>query len=430
MSKKHSLIYQRLFFCIFWVGACFGFVADEMLTSLQGARSMVFLGLDALWLLLAVLTVRRRSHLIAIGVFITVSFAATCLVNGLAIVYWMNGLRDFFGILCAYPIMCYFMGDDDRRARFESALDRALLCFLLVQAFCVTYQFMLYGAGDHCGGSFGNWYSGQVSTCIYIASFHLVHRRLDTSRFFGGLRENIVPVVLLFPTFLNETKISCVLLALYIGLLWPLDRRYLVRAMWMLPVTLAMAWAAVMAYTSLVKDSDDVFSLDYVTEYMLTDVDDAEGGALWDIDHGGVTDVPRLTKIAYLPLLHEQEPGHELMGWGTGQFKGGKGIEVSEFAYEYDWLLMGSIPYVFHVHIQLGVIGVMLVAAWLVMMFVMKPSWSGGRDYNVQAYALLIILMIMCYNDSLRDLWMCSILFAFLATSFKPIKTTPKRLSV
>lgn len=418
--KDYSPIYQRLFFFTFWVGATFGFISDEVITPLASYRSLVFLGLDAIMVLLACCTVRKISHIAALAVLLAVSWASTCYSNEMSLTFWANGLRDFLGVMVAYPVICYFMGDNERRKRFEAELDRALLMFLLLQAFCVTYQFIRYGAGDHCGGSFGNWYSGIVSMCIFIASFILVHKSLDNEHIFASLIHNKLPIILLFPTFLNETKISFVLIVLYFVLLMPLDRRYLTRAMWMLPAALGLIWIAGTMYSMGVKEDDDIFDNEYVMEYLtIDDIENAEGGALWDMEQGNAADVPRLTKIMYLPILHEQEPGHEMLGWGIGQFKGGQGMEVSDFAYRYDWLLCGSIPYIFHVHIQLGMLGIVLMALWIVLMVLLKPSWSTGRDYNAQLLFVLIILIIMLYNDSLRDLWMCSFLAFLLAGSWK-----------
>ncbi len=407
---------------ILWVGCCFGFVADEVLTPLANWRTAVFLMLDVAWVALALLTVRQPMHILGVLAMLAVTFVATVLVNGLSVTFWANGVRDFLGLVLAYPVMCYFMGNEQRRRHFEPTLERHMLYFLLVQAVCVTFQFVKYGAGDHCGGSFGNWFSGQVSMCIYIASFYLVHKRIDPAAPFASLRQCKLPIILLYPTFLNETKVSFLLLALYFLLLMPLDRRYVVRVMWIIPGVLLLGWLAVTVYLSVVGSDDDVFSAEYLTEYVsVDDIDSAEGGAQWQIEEEGMAaDVPRLTKIMYLAILQEQEPGHELMGWGVGQFKGGNGLDISEFAYEYDWLLSGSVPYVFHVYIQLGTLGVVLVIVWLVLLLLVPPAWSDGRDYNVQLMVVLLLCIIMFYNDSLRNLWLCLFLFSLLASSWRP----------
>lgn len=419
--KDYSPILQQLFFFIFWVGATFGFISDEILPFIASGRSAVFLILDALWVVLACFTVRRWVHIVPFVFFIGLSWFITCSVEGLPVPYWMNGLRDFISLFLAYPILCYFMGDDERRKRFVPALDKSLKYFLILQAPCVVYQFILYGAGDHVGGSFGNWYSGQLSICIYITSFYLVRKSLDTNNLWRSLRENSLPIILLFPTFLNETKISFVLIILYFLLLMPIDKRYLMRAMILFPAVMLLLWGAATVYVSVTGNKDDAeVSLDYIEKYFMTDdVDNIEGGAKYEIEAGSDADVPRFAKLVYLTFLYEQEPGREVTGWGVGQFKGGTEIETSEFAYEYDWLLMGSIPYVFHVIIQMGYIGMIIVVVWLLSLFIIPPAWSRGRDYNAQMLVMAIILIIMAYNDTLRNIWMCIFLFMLLASSWK-----------
>ena len=428
--KDYSPIYQRLFFVIFWVTMTFGFISEELLPPLVDWRSSVLLLTDALWVLLACITVRRTWHIVAIASFLVVSYLCTCIFNDLSVVFWANGLRDFLGLMLAYPVVCYFMSDESRRERFVPSLDRQLLIFLVIQAFCVTYQFLLYGAGDHGGGSLGNNGSGQISTIIYIVSYYLLHKRLDTDHFFASLNENKLLIFLLFPTFLNETKISFLLIIIYFVLLLPLDRRFLVRAMWAIPIVLGLVWVGAGVYTMVVRNSgEDITSMEYLTQYLsIDDIDEAEQGALWDIEQGNKADVPRLAKLMYLPLLHTLEPGHEVVGFGLGQFKGGTQLDVSDFADRYDWLLMGSIPYLFHVHIQLGLVGIACLFAWLLALFIIKPSWSTGRDLNIQMFVALVILMVMFYNDMLRALTFSMIFYTFFTASWLPQSETGEDL--
>ena len=418
--KDYSPIYQRFFFVIFWVAMCFGFVSQEVIPPLTSWHSGVFLMVDIMWVMLAALTVRRVLDVVLIVSFVMISYISTCTLNDLSLVFWINGLRDFLGLLLAYPVMCYFMCDPTRRERFESSLDRQLIIFLVIQAICVTYQFLKYGAGDHGGGSLGNNGSGNISMIIYLVSYYLLHKRLDTDNFFVSLNENKLLIILLFPTFLNETKISFILIVIYFALLLPFDRRYILRAMWAVPIVMCAIWVGSSVYGSVVKSTDEDFiSMEFLSHYLsLEDVSTAEQGALWDIDQGRQADVPRIAKLMYLPILHTQEPGHEAMGFGLGQFKGGTTLELSDFAYKYDWLLMGSIPYLFHVYIQLGMVGIVFLFGCLMYIFLIKPSWSVGRDYNMQLFVAIVLMLIMFYNDSLRVISFTMILFFFFAASW------------
>ena len=424
--KDYSPIYQRTFFVVLWVLSTFGFISDEILPPLESMSSIVNLLADVVLATLAVCIIRNRLHLACIGVFVLVSCYITCFYNNLSTIFWVNGLRDFIGLLTAYPILCYFYSDPVRRQRFVESLDKQLLIFLVLQAFCIPFQMLQYGEGDHGGGSFGNWYSGQVSICIYAISFYLMHKRLDTSHFFASLNRNKILILLLFPTFLNETKVSFVLIVLYFLLLMPLDRKFFTRALWITPTAALLLFIGINVYQAVESNShEDIFSEEYLIGYfMLDDPEHAESDALWNMDNGTNADVPRITKFMYLPILNEQEPGHVWTGFGIGQFKGGTNMDLSEFAYEYDWLLMGSIPYMFHTYIQLGIIGVAMLLAWLAVIFGVRPSWVARRDYNVQLLVIFIVMLLFVHIDILRNPEFCMILFAIFTSSWLPRETT------
>ena len=153
---------------------------------------------------------------------------------------------------------------------------------------------------------------------------------------------------------------------------------------------------------------------------MVESVENAEGGARWDIENNrGVTDVPRFTKLMYTVLLNEQEPGHVLIGFGVGQFKGGTQVQQSDFARTYDWLLMGSIPYLFHIYIQMGLIGLAMLLAYGIFIAVKRPQWAPHRDLNLQLMLLAVVLLVCFYNDMLRNLAFCMLFFTLMATSWR-----------
>ena len=192
------------------------------------------------------------------------------------------------------------------------------------------------------------------------------------------------------------------------------------------PVVVIFVWMGVNIYSASTRNSEDTnkFSIEYISEYLLLEeVEHAKDDAEWNMDsNNGVADVPRMTKLLYLPILDEENPGHILTGFGVGQFKGGTSMEVSEFAEEYDWLLMGSIPYVFHLYIQLGVLGVVWFLAFVVNLF-MAPITDGRRwtrNWNICLFALIVITILLIYIDILRKVEFCMIFFAIVCFSWQP----------
>ena len=150
MKHRSTFIY-RVFCIMLWTVACFGFVAEELLPPLEGTRPLVMLACDAMALMLGLFTLRDRRQLWVVGSLLLISLTSTILVNRLGLVTYINGSRMFFGMLFVPSILLYLL--HDRQAdRWRSGIERQLRIFLYVQAVCITWQFVRYGAGDHGGG--------------------------------------------------------------------------------------------------------------------------------------------------------------------------------------------------------------------------------------------------------------------------------------
>ena len=134
---------------------------------------------------------------------------------------------------------------------------------------------------------------------------------------------------------------------------------------------------------------------------------------LFDTDAGENDDVPRLSKFLLLSDINDENPGHLMTGFGVGQFKGGSFIDNSQFFKKYEWVLIGTIPYAYHVYIQLGVIGLLLMF-WFFFNLLSAPGQGFKRNYNVHSYILLVYLLLLLYNESIRDGLQC-LIFTYLA---------------
>lgn len=423
-NERARYLCQLVFWAVFWVWGTYGFLADDVFRALQHARSALMWALDAAMVLMACAVVRNRWTIMAMGAFAACAWGITCYVNHESTLFWINGMREFIGLIMVYPVMLFIMGTEQSRERFLDSFDRQGLYFLLVQAFCILVQLFEHGAGDLVGGGFGHYFSGQVSVTIYLISFFLLRRRIDNQHFLYSLGQNKVYILLLLPTFLNETKVSFVMLALYFLLLVPIDRKLLLRMVVVVPLVALAMWAGVFlyTYTTSLSQSGIYFSSveDVVAYFVLDDLDSVEGDARWNMENNrGITDVPRFTKLAYLAVLNEQEPGHMAVGFGVGQFKGGTQIATSEFARTYDWLLMGSVPYVFHIYIQLGIVGLLSLLLYFTFLALWRPQWATGRDVNLQLMLLMVVLLVLFYNDMLRNLAFCMLFFTLMAASWK-----------
>lgn len=419
MRVERSELYKNILFTAFWVYALFGFISNELLPFMAGARTVFLLFYDATIVSLGLLTLKKKEDIFFILSFIVISFIFTCNLNGYSFLYYINGLRDFITFLFIIPIFRYFFSEEDRRNDFIKSFDKQLYMFLVIQVPCVVWQFIKYGANDHGGGSLGNWNSGVVSTLIYLISFYLIQKHFDKNNYIKSLWENKRYIILLFPTFLNETKVSFVFLIMYFFLLIPIDRKIFIRVLAAIPIFVGLVFAAITLYLSSTGNTGDIFSLEYYMEGYLMD-DESEDWALWLFENGEWSDddVPRFTKILYLSEINEEYPGHVYTGFGVGLFKGGTIMDTSDFYIQNEWFLMGTVPYVIHILMQLGLVGLI----WIIVFWVVKiglPRKDTKRNLNLQLYIIFLVLIIFFYNDTFRNPFMSLILLYVLENSFE-----------
>ena len=424
MVIEKSLLYQRVFFIAFWIRALYSFVAQELMPFLESSQSYVFIAFDLIIVALGLITLRKKTDIILLLTFIVFTYYSSCMVNPLSVGFYLNGMRDFIPFLFLFPIFGYFFEDAERKDRFIKDFDKNLFIFLIIQFPCLVFQFLKYGANDHGGGSLGNWNSGVVSTLIYLVSFYLIQKKIDPKHYLASLWENKIYVILLIPSFLNETKISFIFFVLYFLLLLPIDRKIFIRALIAIPVVAILLWGVIIGYMSAIGGTTEgnIFSTEYYTEMYLMN-DDSEAYAQWlsDRDDEDIEDIPRFTKLMIIPEVFSENPNHSMVGFGVGHFKGGSIIENSKFFMEYEWLLYGSIPYLFHLIIQVGIIGLIwFVCFWIIKMGFSRKGYK--RDLNLQLYIILAVVLILFYNDSLRSSFMMLVLIYLIERSFIPKK--------
>lgn len=424
MIDKYNL-YYRLFMTAFWVMQCFGFVSEELLPPLENARSLVYLLCDIIIFLVGIAAIRENDNKgdrrVAVS-FLIIAVVSTIIVNREGVTSLINGSRDFFGLIFILPILRYFFTSDKGNEHFIKVFDRQLYIYLWLQAVCITWQFIKYGVGDHGGGTMGFGASGTASTCIYFVSYYLMTKRWNEDRnYFRNIANNWVLVFLLYPSFLNETKISFIFLMCYFLLLIKIDKKtikYFVIAIPAMIVILIGLWGVYLDITD--QDADELTSQEFYDNYLFggDDLDRmievgllVQDGTI-EIDQSDVwsVDIPRFSKIVMLPILFDDCNGGALLGAGLGQFKGGTTMEMSRFAKDNQWLLLGSRPWLFFVLVQLGAIGLV----W----FIIDMGWILNykkRTYayskNIKIYLTVILALTFLYNDSLRFFQYCTILF-------------------
>lgn len=431
LSRKDILI-QRTFFALFWVIGCFGFIYQELIPPLELLFTPMNLLADGVMLILGLLTLRKKFHILMISFFFAFTFVSSCFINDMSMMQWANGTRSFFGILFLIPVFHHFWSTPTRHRHFITSLDKHLFIWLCVQPFCVVYQFVRYGAGDPVGGSFGDGGSSIVSFGIYFASFYLLNKRLDQTQVFKSIRDNIWLVILLFPTFLNETKVSFILLLMYFFLLFPINRNYIKRVLLISPVVLLLMGGAIWVYVETVERSDDMLNPQFLMEeylygeYTVEEIADAVD---WLTENeSSIPDMPRFAKVGFIPYIIDENGGHWMEGLGLQGFSGSVSMGENKLVSEYNWFFLGTNPYPCYIIVQIGIIGLI----WTIIAYyhIFSHRIAGfKRNKNINIFALLSLIINIFYADMVKTLFFSIFFFLFIFLQWTPEEEPQEALS-
>jgi hypothetical protein len=246
--------------------------------------------------------------------------------------------------------------------------------------------------------------SPVISTLIYIISFYFLIKKWDFNlNLTQNLKNNWILIFLLFPSYLNETKISFIFLALYFLLMIPMYKQFARMVIVVIPIIAVALTAVGYLYMSIVDThGDDVFSREYIEYYLYGD-DDAQEYIMEyflereevDYDEG---DIARGIKFLILPTLMDEDDSW-LLGHGIGQFKGGTQLEQSKFAKHYDWLLQGTVMHGFQWLIETGIIGCIWIVCYYLYLFRIFTK-RRKRELRIQWYVGIITILLIPYANN------------------------------
>lgn len=418
--------YTCLFFGAMWVLLCYGFVRDEFIPALAGMQPFANLLCDIVFLFLGIVTLRSRRDIFMVVSFLLIAMISKYL-NHQGMSEWLNGMREYIGLLFTIPFIRYMMARDDYAERFTRSMDRQFLIFLYIQAVCLVWQVIRYGAGDEGGGSMGYGHSGIVSTLIYVISFYLITKHWNEEEtYIENLKANRQYILLLLPTFLNETKISFVYLLAYFVLLMKIDRKIVLRFLLAVPLFLLAFVVLGWVYLTVSEQkAERLLSEKFYTDYfigediydlanlsMLVDQGDIETDNIW------VVDLPRLGRFVFLPEAMQASGGGMMLGAGVGQFKGNNYFSKSAFSRKYAWLLNGSTPLTFAWLVQLGIVG--MIWFFVDVLTAMFTPNKAPLARNLRLYLLMVLGLILIYQDQFRLVYYCAIIFYIYLEGLQP----------
>lgn len=430
MIERYRL-YTTLFFGTLWILLCYGFVRDEFLPFLATVQPFVNVLCDFIFLILGLVTIRSRRDIFMLLSLLLITLVSKYL-NHQGMAEWLNGMRSYIGVLLTVPFIRYMMSREDYAERFTKSMDKQLLWFLYIQAFCVTWQFIRYGANDWGGGSMGYGHSGVVSTLICLVSFYFISKKWDYSEsYMTNIRINKMYVILLFPTFLNETKISFFFLLGYFLFLIKIDRRIILKMIMAVPIAVIGFFSLGYVYITVTgADVDKMLSEQFYTEYLvgedirdlaalaiLVEEEDIETDNLWAVD------LPRFGRFFLLPDVWKATGGGAMFGAGVGQFKGNDYFSKSAFSRKFSWMLKGSVPLILAWLIQLGVVGLIWFFVNLATI-ILTPNAS-PTAVNLRLYFTMVFTLILAYQDQFALVYYCTIVFYMCLEGLQP-KNNPQ----
>lgn len=386
------------------LSSLFGFLFNEGVFGKTESIYRLFLDLILIVIGVSSIQINKRTKplLIVFLVFIVLSFFSFLINNKeLKFSEYINGIREFLPYFL-FPFIYLRIFQSRRRIVFIKNFNRFLYFFLSLQIPVSLYQFLRYGAGDNVGGTLGNGGSGILTFTIFLTTYYLMTQGLNPKNVFKSLLKKSYLLIFWLPIFINETKISFLLIILFFIFLNLFSlynlRKYIITGIVIIP--LLMAFDSIYENTTNNSFTKEILDKDFIENYLSSNE-----------DH--YTDIPRFQKIAIFVTTFDTD--YVLLGKGIGHFKGGTTMNLTSFASTYQWLLLGSRPMSFFLLVQVGILGIILfLTYWILIINSRDRKYTLSYSRNIIIFTTICLLLILMYNDSLRSLFFSGIIMYIL----------------
>lgn len=382
-----------LFLLIFIFNAYTGAFVTMVMPSADRMARLLMFGGDCIIIALALMSLfKNRSFYGAkyFAVFLLIS-TLTFIYNSdrIGLVSHLNGLREPLFFLSSLVVV-YDLFQSTEKDRFIRWFTAILLIFAVSESPLSIYQFLMYGSGDSVGGTYGTGGgSGIVTLLLFLLTFYFIVKfasQQDGSNF--SVIKTIWFFPLLIPCGLNETKISFILLPMFLLLLM-ISRKKAYKAIPFLAFGLLLLYMLNHYYSQTVEDTHDILDTNFMEKYLLSN----------PTERGG--DLPRFQRLTIMFRLMRGDLGYLLLGLGYGLFGGGNILGVSQVSRSLSYL-QGSRILLFTYWIQGGLL---LVLQMLGVMFTyLRSQWITSSTLKRFAYYMaLVFLAIWAYNEAMLD---------------------------
>jgi hypothetical protein len=395
-----------LFFGILLFSSFSDYVTTQVLPKADEAVRVAKAVCDAILFAMAISTMirQRQTGVVRWLLFFLVAATVTVIINldKLELAAQLNGLRQPLFMLSALVVV-YDLLTSNRSEFVVVWMERFLIVFAILQFPLSLYQYLKYGAGDAVGGTYGlSGGSGMVTLLLFIIAFYLLVRygTLDGGDSFAVRR--ILPFsLLLAPVALNETKISFLFLAMYLGFL-VLSRRKFYKVVPILGLGALLGYVLVEMYTEAVRDpSSFLMDQEFLERYLVYD------------SRVGV-DIPRFQKLMIMFESMTKNVGAMVFGYGYGLFVGenilGKSTYVKSF-----WYAAGTRPSLFSIWMQGGFLAVLGMAGAVYSSLSSRLGNAAPTEKRFRWFLVVIMTVALVYNEA----WLnrpFALIFAYLST--------------
>jgi len=395
-----------LFFGILAFTSLAGYITTQVIPGADRAFRVVNAACDAAMFAMALFVMirHRQAGVVRWLLFFLVAATVTVLFNldKLSLPAQLNGLRQPLFMLSSLVVV-YDLLTSDRSDLVIKWMDRFLVVFALAQFPLSLYQFLKYGAGDAVGGTYGlSGGSGMVTQLLFIITFYLLAKygSVDDGESFA-VRRILLFSVLLAPVAMNETKISFVFLAAYLGFL-VLSRRKFYKAIPILALGCVLAYLLVEMYTESVRDpSRYLMDQDFMERYLLYD------------PRPGI-DIPRFQKLVIMFDGMAKHVSALILGYGYGLFVGDNILGKSMYAKSF-WYTGGTRPMLFSIWMQGGVLAALGMAGAVFSFLFHGLANAASTVKRFRWFLVLIMGVALMYNEA----WLnrpFALIFAYLST--------------
>jgi hypothetical protein len=378
-----------LFFSLYL--AAFGEFVLSSILNIQNSSSIIFFLVDLIVFSIAISFLKINSRYAKYLLILFLISSVTFLLNSEAsLMLHINGLREILFPISLLIIFERLFASQNNQGTIKRFKQFAFI-FLSIQIPVCIIQFLQFGPGDFVGGTIGKGGSGVLTFSIFILVYFLMELKTKP----GNVKEKFFALITLIPFFipvaLNETKVTFILI-LFLFLSF-VNFKKLGASIIAVSLGLAMLIVFSSLYSTQEKQSfsnplTGIYSKDFITFYLAGEGDE-------------YVDVPRFTKLVFgSNYLFQNDK--LIFGQSYSLFKEGK-VYKSNFYRKYEWLLVGSRPYLFYLLFSGGLSLVLLFLTIFLREFKSnKNEKNAFKKSSFNVFLLTIFLLLLFYNDGMR----------------------------